>query len=133
MSNPDPNNPVAYAYDPIGSRVLTTGDTETEEHFADALNQHTLISNPVNHVNPVLFFPDLDASGQLAAQFTYEFYFCVGHSTFCVQRSARKVMTRLSMVSRSAGLDSAMRMVSATSVWSASRLCPSLVSSARSC
>jgi len=72
MSNPDPNNPVAYAYDPIGSRVLTTGDTETEEHFADALNQHTLISNPVNHVNPVLFFPDLDASGQLAAQFTYD-------------------------------------------------------------
>ncbi len=71
MPNHDPNNPESYAYDPIGSRVLTTGDTETEEHFADALNQHTLIANPVNHVNPVLFFPDLDASGNPLRAYTW--------------------------------------------------------------
>jgi len=42
------------------NRMLTTGDIETAEHFADALNQYTPISNPVNPVNPVLFSPGLD-------------------------------------------------------------------------
>ncbi|HOM59393.1 MAG TPA: hypothetical protein PK770_05975, partial [Kiritimatiellia bacterium] len=40
---------------------MTTGNTETAEHFANALNQYKLVSNPVNPVNPVLFFPDLNA------------------------------------------------------------------------
>jgi len=43
-----------YSYDPIGNRVWSSMNTLTNTYAANRLNQYTLISNPVNPVNPVL-------------------------------------------------------------------------------
>ena len=59
---------------------------------------------------------------------SHAYFHFVSHSA---RHYARNVMTRLTIISFSAGLDSAIMTVRATSVWSAMRLEPSLRSSRR--
>ena len=45
-------NSYGYAYDAIGNRVWSAFNAVTNTYAANCLNQYTLISNHVNHVNP---------------------------------------------------------------------------------
>ncbi|HPK37431.1 MAG TPA: hypothetical protein PLH01_04055 [Kiritimatiellia bacterium] len=52
-----------YSYDAIGNRVWSAVNTLTNIYTANRLNQYTLISNPVNPVNPVQIPPPIGACG----------------------------------------------------------------------
>ena len=54
-----------YAYDPIGNCVWSAVNTLTNGYTANRLNQYSLISNHVNHVNPVRIHPTYDADGNM--------------------------------------------------------------------
>jgi RHS repeat-associated protein len=58
-------NDYGYAYDAIGNRVWSAANTLTNTYAANSLNQYSLISNHVNHVNPVRIHPTYDADGNM--------------------------------------------------------------------
>jgi RHS repeat-associated protein len=58
-------NSYGYAYDAIGNRVWSAFNAVTNTYAANCLNQYTLISNHVNHVNPVRIHPTYDADGNM--------------------------------------------------------------------
>jgi RHS repeat-associated protein len=58
-------NDYGYAYDAIGNRVWSAANNLTNTYAANRLNQYSLISNHVNHVNPVRIHPTYDADGNM--------------------------------------------------------------------
>ena len=73
-------NIYGYAYDPIGNRLTSSHNADTNLYAPNSLNQYTTISNlclsvpprdetnPVNHVNPVNTNPcAYDADGNMTA------------------------------------------------------------------
>jgi len=54
-----------YSYDSIGNNLWISVNAVTNTYAANRLNQYSLISNHVNHVNPVRIHPTCDADGNM--------------------------------------------------------------------
>jgi len=54
-----------YSYDSIGNNLWISVNAVTNTYAANRLNQYSLISNHVNHVNPVRIHPTYDADGNM--------------------------------------------------------------------